>query len=45
MPVVIKFTKTQVVQTATTRQLERLIFEFTPIVVGSWKSRFKPIGM
>ena len=23
------------------RQLERVIFDYTPIVVGSWKSRFK----
>ena len=23
------------------RQLERLIFDYTPIIAGSWKSRFK----
>ena len=28
-------------QTTTTRQLERLIIDYTPIIVGSWKSRFK----
>ena len=28
-------------QTTITRQLERLIFDYTPIIVGSWKSRFK----
>ena len=31
----------EVMQTTTTRQLERLIFDYTPIIVGSWKSRFK----
>ena len=24
--------------------LERLIFDYTPIIVGSWKSRFKIFG-
>ena len=28
-------------QTTTTRQLERLIIDYTPTIVGSWKSRFK----
>ena len=28
-------------QTTTTRQLEKLIFDYTPIIVGSLKSRFK----
>ena len=39
-----KWTKTrrnEVMQTATTRRLERLIFHYTPIIVGSWKCRFK----
>ena len=36
-----KMSQNEVMQTTTTRQLERLIFDYTPIIVGSWKSRFK----
>ena len=36
-----KTSRNEVMQTTTTRQLERLIFDYTPIIVGSWKSRFK----
>ena len=36
-----KMSRNEVVQTIATRQLERLIFDYTPIIVGSWMSRFK----
>ena len=36
-----KTSRNEVMQTTTTRQLEKLIFDYTPIIVGSLKSRFK----
>ena len=32
-------------QTTTTRQLEKLIFDYTPIIIGRWKSRFKFLNL
>ena len=35
----------RITQTTTTRQIERLIFDHTPIIVGRWKSRFKILDL
>ena len=42
-----KLTKTnrdEVMQPTTTKHLERLIYDYMPIIVGTWKSRFKIFG-
>ena len=33
--------RNKVMQNTATRQLERLIFDYTLIIAGSWKTRFK----
>ena len=35
-----KTSRSKVMQTTTTRELGRLILDYTPIIVGCWKSRF-----